>query len=594
MSTEQPDFLKSQIDQTEHGSIANDQTKWRRFEAHEGIIFCIQLTQSMYLSNPDLDGKVQLIEILDSLSDLMSQLVVVMPGTAVGCYVYNCSHSSEIGNNIYELIPLRDVNYKSMKKVADLLDDIKHQRLKLEEEIPIASTNNPVELSPILIKVQEKFLENVPGQKKYTNKKIFLFTDDDKPSEFNNVDSRTRLRKVIDDLYDYYINIFTFFIGSDERPFDDSTYADILKWGSKVKDTQSWLLAQGPSTKPMNASYIKSKVKRTKEIKRIKFRCPLILDERVDLIISLNGYTIISHEIPASKYKLVYDNGETKKEAFSHREYLDPDTGEPVDNSDLAKVYTFGNETIELTEEETLKIQNSYGRQEAFLKLIGFRSTDHSLHFYDNIDVPAFVVPNEEEYKGSIKTMASLYRTLLAKQKSAIVWGKLRPNSLPSMFVLTPSSADHSNQGFFLYKAPFMEEVRKLPDVMQYSEILETEDYQVMCKVTETLVNYFNLKNGYNPSEFHNPALQKHFKVLREYLLQVEDDKAANEDEVEDDTLLKVKQIYERIASSSESADPKQQRLVKYLKLWNSFYNRLSNLEIDDKSAKNKRTKLNL
>lgn len=592
MSFEQPDFLKSQLTQTRDDDKESDHKKWRRYEAHDGIVFCIQLTPTMYLSNPDLGGKIQLLEILDSLNDLMSQLVVVMPSTAVGCYIYNCSHPNA-EDNVYELIPLRDVNYKNMKRVSDLLEDIEQDRILLKDEIPIADPNNPIELSPVLIKVRETFLQPIEGQKQLTNKKIFFFTDDDKPAEFLNVDSRSRLRKVVDDLYDYYINFVTFFIGSEDKPFDDSMYADILKWGSKINEAQSWLSSHGPSTNPINESYIKSKVKRTKEIKRIKFRCPLMLDERADLVVSVNGYTIVSHEIPGSKYKLVYANGSVRREAYSHREYLDAETGEAVDNSQLSKVYTFGDEIIELTEDENLKIQSGYSEHESFLKLIGFRSTEQCLHYYDNIDVPAFVVPNEEDYAGSIKTLASLYRTMLFKKKSAMVWGKLRPNSPPSMFVLTPSSKKDYNQGFYLYKVPFMEEVRKLPDFLNHSALIESDDYKVMSKVTETLINFFNLKNGYRPSDFHNPALQKHFKILREYLLQIEVDKSKPEDEG-DETLQKVKQIYARIASSAKSDDVKQQRLVKYLKLWNSFYNRLSNLEVDTKPTKNKKAKLNL
>lgn len=591
MSDQKPDFLKSQL--SKDSNVGNkDQEKWKRYEAHEGIAFCIELTSSMYLPSEDLNGQIQLMEILDSLNELMSELVIVMPNTAIGCYFYNCAHP-KAENNVYELIPLRDVNFQNMKKVNDLLDDIKSNRLTLEEEIPIADKANPAELSPALIMIREKFLEPVDGQKQLTNKKIFIFTDNDKPSEFQDVESRSRLRKVIDDLYDYHINFVTFFIGSKVKPFDNTTFADILRWGSKVNDTKYWLHSHGPNTKPINASTIKSKVKRTKEINRVKFRCPLILDERADFVVSVSGYTIISHEIPASKYKLIYDNGTVKQEAYSRREYLDAETGEVVPNDELAKTFSFGNEIIELSEEENSQIQNIYGNYDSFLKLIGFRSTEECLCFYNNIGAPSLVVPNEEQYKGSIKTLTSLYRTLKKKEKSAVIWGKLRPNSMASMFVLTPSSNEDFNQAFYLYRIPFIDEVRKLPTLSSYPELLESDDYQVLSRVTETLVNFFNLKNGYKPSDYHNPALQRHFTVLREYLLQIESKETKDQDE-DDETLLKVKQIHERIAASAQSDDPKQQRLVKYLKLWNSYYNRYNNLEIESKPKQNKRSKFNI
>ena len=161
------------------------------------------------------------------------------------------------------------------------------------------------------------------------------------------------------------------------------------------------------------------------------------------------------------------------------------------------------------------------------------------------------------------------------------------------MFVLTPSSNEDFNQAFYLYRIPFIDEVRKLPTLSSYPELLESDDYQVLSRVTETLVNFFNLKNGYKPSDYHSPALQRHFTVLREYLLQIESKETKDQDE-DDETLLKVKQIHERIAASAQSDDPKQQRLVKYLKLWNSYYNRYNNLEIESKPKQNKRSKFNI
>lgn len=600
MSSEQPDFIKSQTLEHKNSEKSSEKEQWKRYEAHEGLFFCLELTPTMYLSNKELGGKIQLLEILDSINELLAELVVVMPGTAVGCFFFNCSHP-DAKDNIYQLFPMVDINYKNMKKVSDLLGDLAEGRLNLEEALPIASTKGPIELSPVLVSIREQFLKPLHGQKLYTNKKILLFTDDDTPAEFTAVESRVRLRRIIDDLYDYHINFHTFFIGSEEKPFDNSTYADILKWGSKVEESSTWFYGNGPNTKPINASYIKSKVKRSKEIKRIKFRCPFIIDERVDLTVSINGYTIFSEEIPGSRYKLVYIHGDTRKEAFAHREYIDSETGERIDEDNLARVYAFGKDYIELTEEETLKIQNSYGQQEAFLKLIGFRETSKCLHFYDNIDTTTFVVPSEEDYIGSVDMMASLYRTLLSKEKSAVVWGKLRPNSLPSLFVLSPTLVTDLNQGFYLTRVPFVDEVRKLPEMIHYDKYLEGEDYEALCKVTETIVNFFNLKNGYSPSAYRNPALQKHFSVLRDYLLQIEQVEKSEQEvptifEMGDDTMRKVMQVHERIASSANSDDPKQQRLVKYIKLWKTLYNRMANvdIEIDNDSSKQKRAKVNI
>ncbi|SCU97190.1 LADA_0H04984g1_1 [Lachancea dasiensis] len=571
-------------------SKPEEMNKYKKYEVHEGIIFCIELSNAMFEKPADLN-KVQLIEILETLLELMSQVIITLPGTGIGCFFFQCNNKNA-RRGIYEFMPLEDVNARAMKKLNDLLDDIRSGSTTLHEQFPLDQTlSTPLE--SVFILLQEEFLKQVSGQRAYNNKKIFLFTNNDSPKEAEDLDARLRLRKVVDDLDDCYINFTTFFLGSEQKPFDQSFYSDVLKFGSKKKVSDTGYEFEGPSTAPISANWIKSRALRKKEIKRIRFQCPLILDEASNFLISVKGYTVIAHERAGTKYKQIYDHNGLRKEVQPRRRYLNANTGEDVTHS-LTRVYKFAEVDIELSEEEVTKINEQFCEHPSFLKLIGFRHTAQCLFFFNNISNSSFVVPDESTYEGSYKTLSSLFRTLRKKQKSAIVWGKLKSNSNPSIYVLSPSDPQDQNEGFYLTRVPFADETRKFPSLTNHDKVLSGKDFDQMCKITETLISYFNLRRPYKPSDFRNPTLQKHFKLLREYLLQIEINNNSDPTEQllqEDDTLVKLYQLRNRILESAEAEDPTRSRLSNYVKAWNTLYNREYNEEYDYDTDKIKATK---
>ncbi|CAI5027974.1 CGH_1_HP_G0099270.mRNA.1.CDS.1 [Saccharomyces cerevisiae] len=164
----------------------------------------------------------------------------------------------------------------------------------------------------------------------------------------------------------------------------------------------------------------------------------------------------------------------------------------------------------------------AYTQKDAFLKIIGFRSSSKSIHYFNNIDKSSFIVPDGAKYEGSIRTLASLLKILRKKDKIAILWGKLKSSSHPSLYTLSPSSVKDYNEGFYLYRVPFLDEIRKFPSLLSYDDGSEHKlDYDNMKKVTQSIMGYFNLRDGYNPSDFKTHYYKKHYKVLHDYLLQI-------------------------------------------------------------------------
>lgn len=584
-----------------------DEKGYRKFDIHEGILFCIELSETMFKESSDLDYKSPLLEILESLDELMSQLVITRPGTAIGCYFYYCNRE-DAKEGIYELFPLRDINATFMKKLNDLLEDLSSGRISLYDYFMFQQTGSEkqVRLSVLFTFMLDTFLEEIPGQKQLSNKRVFLFTDIDKPQEAQDIDERARLRRLTIDLFDNKVNFATFFIGYADKPFDNEFYSDILQLGSHTNENTGLDSEfDGPSTKPIDAKYIKSRILRKKEVKRIMFQCPLILDEKTNFIVGVKGYTMYTHEKAGVRYKLVYEHEDIRQEAYSKRKFLNPITGEDVTGKTV-KVYPYGDLDINLSDSQDQIVMEAYTQKDAFLKIIGFRSSSKSIHYFNNIDKSSFIVPDEAKYEGSIRTLASLLKILRKKDKIAILWGKLKSNSHPSLYTLSPSSVKDYNEGFYLYRVPFLDEIRKFPSLLSYDDGSEHKlDYDNMKKVTQSIMGYFNLRDGYNPSDFKNPLLQKHYKVLHDYLLQIETTFDENEtpntkkDRMmrEDDSLRKLYYIRNKILESEKSEDPIIQRLNKYVKIWNMFYKKFNDDNISIKEEKkpfDKKPKFNI
>ncbi|CCH59131.1 hypothetical protein TBLA_0B02890 [Henningerozyma blattae CBS 6284] len=605
---------------------ASRNASYKKFHIHEGIIFCVELSSEMFENLPELKGKSQLLEILESLSDLFEQLIISRPNTAIGFYLFHHTSDSVEKNKfgIYEFFQLSDINVKTMKKVTDLLEDLSHDRKKLEDIFKF-DNSRPTKLEDIFNVVQEQFLnfDSLHHSKGFNIKKVFLFTNNDKPIESENNETRKKLRRMVNDLNESEIFFSTFFINKPDSQFDDTFYSDILKLPinddtseidvedyyddagengnhylliNDLKDTSKSKTTDRkinpslrrfcrPNTKPIEASNIKQRILRKQEIRRVRFQCPLILDEASNFIIGITGYNIFSIEKPGTRYKLVYEHENVRKEAFSRRKFLDPNTGEELKDEDFQKVYKYGDINIELSDEATQNIKNEYMENRPFMKLLGFRSKDISLKYYNNIDKASFVVPDESSYEGSIKTMASLFRTLHKKKKVAIVWGVSSSGGHPTIHILSPSNENEHNEGLYLFQVPFLDEIRRFPALTSYSPGTNKNisEYEKMKKLTEYILGTLDLRKGYRPSSYRNPALQKYYKILHDYLLQIEDTSLTDtpqevlEREVyEDDTLYRLDKLRKRIIQSSQAPELYNQRLSKFIEHWNRVFKKIN------------------
>lgn len=586
----------------EDGEV-NKQASFKRFEIHEGIMFCIELSEHMFEVQDELDGKSQIEVILTSLSELMELLIVTRPSTAIGCYFYNCEREDS-KESIFEFIPLVDLNVQWMKKVNDLLEDVSNQRITFKEYLNYNIDQNkklniPILLEKLFSLILETFNRNIEGQKEFNSKKVFLFTDNDLP----NVESQQRsidvLKGILKDIDDNMINFTNFFISKKDKPFNPAFYSKVLRNDRDYNSLGSQAYF-GPSTKPIGVNDIKERIFQRKEIRRVVFQCPLVLDEGTNFVISIKGYSIFNHEKGSVRYKLVYENQEIRKEAFSKRKFINPKTGEDV-SKQTVKIIPYGEKEIEMEDKNIANALNVYGNTSASLTVIGFLNEDNSLVFYNNIDKTLFITPDENVIEGSFTAFASLFRTLKKLKKVGVVWGSTKSNSSPSLYLLWLSKDDDNNQGFYLTKVPFIDEIRKYPTLSNININEEWEEYKNVKELTQGIISHFNLKSGYHAEEFRNPALNRHYKLLHDYLLQVEipqDDNDIRDRYLrEDDTLLKITKIRERIMKDTTIDDVEKRRLSKYLEVWNIYYRKFkedTNQTSSSLLKSEKKPKLNL
>lgn len=240
----------------EDGEV-NKQASFKRFEIHEGIMFCIELSEHMFEVQDELDGKSQIEVILTSLSELMELLIVTRPSTAIGCYFYNCEREDS-KESIFEFIPLVDLNVQWMKKVNDLLEDVSNQRITFKEYLNYNIDQNkklniPILLEKLFSLILETFNRNIEGQKEFNSKKVFLFTDNDLP----NVESQQRsidvLKGILKDIDDNMINFTNFFISKKDKPFNPAFYSKVLRNDRDYNSLGSQAYF-GPSTKPIGVN----------------------------------------------------------------------------------------------------------------------------------------------------------------------------------------------------------------------------------------------------------------------------------------------------------------------------------------------------
>ncbi|KAI0463953.1 hypothetical protein LJB42_002962 [Komagataella kurtzmanii] len=540
----------------------------KQYDIHEGIIFVIELTPELH--TPDLEGKSQLQIILENVSEVISELVITLPGTGIGCYLINYQGGQH--DEIYPIFELQDLSLEMMKQLYQVLEDHTSGLNPLEKQFPIEHSK-PLSAS-IFFHLRSLFYmakTHKRTRRHYNLKKIFLFTNNDRPYNGNS-QLRIPLKKTLADYNDVDITLIPFLLNKPSgAKFDKTEYSEILFYD---KDARS-----------MSIDEIRQRISRHKEIKRVYFTCPLKIAN--NLCISVKGYSMFYHETPR-KIKFVVNEGSTFKDVETKSQFVDPTSGKEFSSEQLIKAYPLGSDAYIPLNPEQVKTINRLNDiiNIPSLEILGFRDISNWLPQYQ-FGKASFVSPNNYgDFTHSQRTFSCLLQSMTKKSKFAVLFGTLKNNAAPRLFGMIPSTLPQYEscnlpQGFFLIKLPYLDDLRQLPPKIAPVDA----DLDELVPLFSNLIGKIHIKNGYQPQEYENPSLQWHFKMLRDDYLQLEHDINIS-DPLEkqryinslDESKTKIMKLRDYVQETASDSDPST--LANTLKELNQELNKLSNFDI--------------
>lgn len=333
---------------------------YKIFEIREGLIFLIELSDSIFQPLEELGYRSQLQEILTSINELLLELIITSHSTGVGIYFYNSQSVSKKfkpESGVSQFFGLNDINSKNMKLLNDLLENDETGIRGLKKALPPIDEASVTEA--VLPVVLNYMLTEFNSKSHFNNKKLIWVTTDDNPYNSDNV--KRRLWKIINDYDEYNIMISPIFlnkyVGGEVKEFNLEKFQNIFLNSGGIKSERNEEVEEEDEEDGLNeyikkqvkkakvnrttlSSKIKSIILRLKEIKRIQFTCDLILSDGNEvggnLGCSVKGYSMYNHEKP-KRYESIYNKGELSKIVQVKTKYVDEQTSESIAKQEPTK-----------------------------------------------------------------------------------------------------------------------------------------------------------------------------------------------------------------------------------------------------------------
>lgn len=341
--------------------------KFRQFEIHEGIVFLIHLTKSIFTPLKELNNKSQFVEIMESINSLMNELIITLPNTGIGVYFYNCQTTdSKFGKEcgLTKLFRLNDLNSYNMKRLNDVINDDLNGIKHLQDRYPPNEEMNSRKSLPTVLNIM---LDELLRNRYYNTRKLIWFTNDDRP--YTDEQTKGVLWKIINDFDENMVQIRPFFLdsfsGEDEKNkhvFNPALFQNIflntnylnrtrketMEGADSLVESQTQgvksntyydLVFDGLSKNSKNISQstlptqIKRSILRLKEIRRIVFSCDLILSDGEGvsgrLGCSVRGYALFQPE-KLKKFRKIYNNGDVLKLVHTNTKRFKEGSGQEI------------------------------------------------------------------------------------------------------------------------------------------------------------------------------------------------------------------------------------------------------------------------
>lgn len=275
---------------------------------------------------------------------------------------------------------------------------------------------------------------------------------------------------------------------------------------------------------------------RRKEFSKRRYaRIPLILPS--DIRIGVDLYSLVAN--PAKRPAPVKLDSKSALPLISETRFIDTSTGDYVTPDKLAKCVSYGGEKVLMSDEEKgafkatdepsirmlgelIPPQDSSTTLKHHCVQKGFKSRS-SLKAWHNVRAPLFVHPNEMLFKGSSKLFSALLVSMVKQKVIMVATLVAKSNSSPKLVALLPQleEKDEDDQvvlpaGFHAIVLPFRENIREfyLDATADDQEEVDESMIELAKKVIHTIHMNDQDDNVYNPLDFENPAIKKHYMSL--------------------------------------------------------------------------------
>ncbi|CEQ43197.1 SPOSA6832_05100, partial [Sporobolomyces salmonicolor] len=415
------------------------------------------------------DPKSKMELVLRTAYAMMKRKVISSPKDLVGILIWNTVRSDSLSflptsdltillnpqetaqgpadatfQHSHVLLDLKQVDAEGIRKLKDLLQEAENDENFLRDLFKPNRGQNIVpetfgNCNSIFRAKHVFFLLSLSPN---SSNRVFWVTDNDDPCG-----GSLQLRKIAlnkrKDLYDMDFGIETFFIPKTaDSGFDlDLFYGGIVTMDEDEDAGIEWPQVHDDLHKTLGNMIESMRLKDT--AKRVAFRIPFVLAR--ELSIGISGYNMVGEETRKLPIKVDLNNA-AGDEVISKTFYQDGETGIELNpKTEIKKYFQVGKSDpakgvqaakIFFTEEDVRKVK-TIGRPPS-LKLLGFMPREGNLKFWETVKHSYFIYPDEERYEGSIRTFASLLKSMLKKDVIGYASLIARTISRPQVVILLP------------------------------------------------------------------------------------------------------------------------------------------------------------
>ncbi|KAF9130438.1 X-ray repair cross-complementing protein 6 [Mortierella sp. 14UC] len=511
---------EDELDEDLDDNILTDaqETQW---SSRDSILFVIDCSPAML--QPDEEGDIPFYTAIKCAKQVQLNKIISSDSDLIGVVLYG-TRQAKNANSFAHIYVLQDLDVPDVSKIQQL-EAIEDQRTNFDEEF--GTSNGDYTLGEMFWTATNLFGGSA---QRIGSKRLFLFTNEDDPHS-NDISLRSASKVRAKDLQEFGIKIELFDMDKPMEKFNRKNfYKDILL--DAVDDEEDNSPSQEEQTSAKLGELLQ-RVRRKEVKKRSLFNIPLKVSPNLE--IGVKGYNLVSTQ-SKGLHRNVYTLGEAVREVETVTSWICADTTQYLTAADLKYYWEFGGQKVIFEKDEVVAMK-TFGPPA--LALIGFKPRS-AMRMYHNLSHSMFLYPDEASYEGSTRAFSSLLIAMHEMEKVAICSFTQRTNYstrlvalFPQMEVMGPNGQEVP-PGMQLVPLPWGDDIRPLPILTEYTPPDE------LINAGKAIISKLNMKRGFHPDNYENPALQKHYKVLQATAMNQTDM------EIDDKTLPKTTQIYER------------------------------------------------